>query len=143
MNSQDAGTDLLEQLRHLGLPQSDFAIFGSGPLFVRGIIPEINDLDVLCRGEAWLISRSVGTHEYLAKYETEIVSLHGGMITIGRKWGIGNFDTNELIDTAEIIDDLPFVRLQHVVNYKNIRGSEKDLNHLALLEESASLIKAI
>ena len=37
---------------------------------------------------------------------------------------------DELIDTAETIEGLPFVRLEHVVAYKRIRASAKDQVHL-------------
>ena len=40
-------------LRGLGLPAGDYAVFGSGPLLVRGIIARAGDLDVICRGAAW------------------------------------------------------------------------------------------
>jgi len=55
------------------------------------------------------------------------------------KWGIGDFDVDELIDTAEMIDSLPFVRLEHVISYKKIRSSGKDLLHLSALEASGHL----
>ena len=60
-------------------------------------------------------------------------------VTFGTKWGIGNFDVEELIDTAEIIDALPFVRLEHVIRYKQIRSSAKDLLHLDALKVSGYL----
>ena len=41
-----------------------------------------------------------------------------------------------MIDTAEIIDGLPFVRLEHVIAYKQIAGRPKDLQHLALIEKA-------
>ena len=40
------------------------------------------------------------------------------------------FDHDDLIDTAELIDGLPFVRLEHVIDYKQVRASPKDLLHL-------------
>ena len=40
----------------------------------------------------------------------------------------------QLIDTAERIDGLPFVRLKHVVRYKRLARRPKDLEHLRLLD---------
>lgn len=40
-----------------------------------------------------------------------------------------------LIDTAETIDGLPFVRLEHVRARKAAMGREKDLDDIALIEE--------
>lgn len=127
---------LFDQLRQLNLPPQGYAVFGSGPLFVRGIIPSVNDVDVICREEVWNIVSRIGNVEYLPEYGVSIVTLADGAITFGTKWGIGDFDIDELIATAEIIDGLPFVGLEHVIRYKKIRSSEKDLLHLAALEKS-------
>ncbi len=125
---------LFDQLKGLNLPAGDFAIFGSGPLVVRGIIPASNDLDILCRRLAWKTVREIGELEYLSDYDVSIVTMCDGCLTFGPEWGIGNFDINELIDSAEVIDGLPFVRLEHVACYKGIIKRPKDLEHLQALE---------
>lgn len=125
---------LFDQLRRLDLPPHGYAIFGSGPLAIRGIIPLSNDLDILCDKEVWELVSSIGTIEYLPEYDITIAKLSNGAVTFGTKWGIGNFDVNDLIFSAEIIDALPFVRLEHVICYKKIRSSAKDLLHLNALE---------
>ena len=114
----------------------DYAVFGSGPLAVRKIIPTCNDLDVLCRRDTWAAVNQIGAAEFLPAYGVTVISLFDGAITFGTKWGIGDFDVDELIDTAEVIEALPFVRLKHVVSYKTIRSSAKDLLHLEALNAS-------
>jgi hypothetical protein len=121
---------LFDKVRRLNLPLRDFAIFGSGPLAIRGIIPACNDLDILCRRKAWEIVRSMGKVEFLSEYNVTVASMCEHTLTFGTVWGIGDFDVDELIDTAEIISGLPFVQLEHVIRYKKIRLSEKDLLHL-------------
>jgi len=129
-------TSLFDQLRQLELPSEGYAIFGSGPLAIRGIIPACNDLDILCTQAVWDVVSQNGTTEFLPEYDVTIVSFLDGAMTFGTKWGIGDFDVTELIETAEIIDSLPFVRLEYVVRYKTIRSSAKDLRHLAALHAS-------
>ncbi|MGB5169277.1 MAG: hypothetical protein WBO84_14145 [Acidimicrobiia bacterium] len=132
MTSREHG--LFDLLRSLRLPTGDFAVFGSGPLIVRGIIEATNDLDVISREAAWERALRVGELVSLPDGAT-IVSCFDGAVTIGRSWAYGDFDIDELIDTAEVIDDLPFVRLEHVVRYKEIAARPKDLAHLELLTE--------
>lgn len=112
------------------LPTGDYAIFGSGPLLVRGIIEDSNDLDVICRGSVWDTVASSGELAYLEQYDVTIASFAAGRLTFGTRWGIGDFDTDLLIDTADLIDGIPFVRLEHVIEYKTIANRPKDIEHL-------------
>ncbi len=125
---------IFDRLRNLNLSAGDFAIFGSGPLIVRGIIQASNDLDVLCRRQAWKTVQELGEPEYLSNYDVNILTMCDGQLTFGEKWGIGEFDTDELIDCAEEIDGLPFVRLKYVASYKRISKRPKDLEHLEALD---------
>ena len=120
----------LEFLRSLDLPAGEYAIFGSGPLAVRGIIEHSHDLDVICRGAAWEQVRAAGRMRYLEEYDVQIVEFLDGSITFGQHWGIGDVSVDALIDTAEILDGLPFVRVEYVVDYKRIANRPKDKEHL-------------
>ncbi|MEE9298463.1 MAG: hypothetical protein V3V29_05450 [Acidimicrobiia bacterium] len=131
------GTELFDELRAMELPPGDFAVFGSGPLLVRGIIQVVNDFDVVCRGAAWERARELGRLVDIDHDGVQIVSTHGGAITFGITWGYGELDISDLIDTAETIAGLPFALLKHVVAYKQIAGRPKDLEHLRLLEQYA------
>jgi predicted nucleotidyltransferase len=126
-------TDLFDLLRSLYLAEGDYAVFGSGPLIVRGVIEATNDLDILSRGIAWATAAAAGELVELREHGVTVVSLFDGAITVGTEWAIGDFDVDELIDTAEMIDGIPFVRLEHVVAYKRLAGRPKDLEHLKLL----------
>lgn len=128
------GAGLFNFLRSLNLPDGGYAVFGSGPLIVRGIIEATNDIDVVSRGAAWERACELGELVNLVEYDVEIVSFLDRAITIGTSWAYGDVDIDAVIDTADIIDGLPFARLEHVVRYKNIAGRPKDLEHLRLLE---------
>jgi hypothetical protein len=132
VTTRDQG--LFGLLRSLELPTGDYAVFGSGPLIVRGIIEATNDLDVISRGRAWKHALRCGELVSLPDGD-RIVSCFDGAITIGRNWAYGDFDIDELINTAEAIDGIPFVRLEHVVRYKEIAARSKDVAHLERLAE--------
>jgi hypothetical protein len=121
-------------LRAVALPMGDYVVFGSGPLLVRGVISEVNDLDLLSRGRAWDAAESAGDRLYLAQHDVTVASFFEGLVTVGHSWAYGNVDIEELIDTAEIFDRFPFARLEHVVSYKKLAGRPKDLEHLHRLE---------
>lgn len=128
-------SDLFEALRDLDLPVGDYAIFGSGPLIVRGIIDATNDLDIITRGSTWAMVQDAGEQTTFDD-GNPCVTVHGGRLTFGITWKYGHFDLDELIDTAEVIAGLPFVRLEHVIRYKRAAGRPKDLDHLVAMERA-------
>ena len=44
-------------------------------------------------------------------------------------------DANKLIDEAEIIDNLPWVHIEHVLEYKKILNREKDIADIKIIED--------
>jgi hypothetical protein len=120
-------------LRSLQLPANDYAIFGSGPLVVRGVIETANDLDVLCRGAAWEAVCTLAPPKWDPKWSVELVSLYDDRLTFGTRWAIGEVDVDELIDSAEMIEGLPFARLAYVIEYKKRSARPKDIEHLEAL----------
>ncbi len=43
----------LEQLEKLNLPKGQWAIFGSGPLVIRGLLAENNDIDIIVKSDVF------------------------------------------------------------------------------------------
>ncbi len=121
----------IDELKALNLPDGSYAIFGSGPLAVRGI-REAKDLDVLVRKDVW--------DELAKKYTRNVkgTGLQIGNIEAFCQWSPWFDDPDALIDTAEVIDGLPFVRLEHVVSWKSAMGREKDIKDLELIENYLS-----
>jgi hypothetical protein len=97
------------------------------------LIDTVRDLDVIVRGKTWQQVKALGV--VVMQGEDETVDLGTGL-TFGRSWGYGVFDIDELIDDAEIIEGLPFVRLDAVIEFKKIADRPKDREHLRLLRES-------
>lgn len=128
-------TTVLELLRSTDLGEGDHAVFGSGPLLVRGIIDSVNDIDVVARGEAWRRATAAGELVHLPEHDITVVSLHDGRLTVGMAWAIGNIDIDNAIDSADIIEGSPWARLDLVVEYKRVADRPKDREHLRLLEQ--------
>ena len=123
---------MLRRLLDLELPDGEWALFGSGPLLARRWIEDVGDLDVIARGRAWDVAQTLGRPLHLDEHDVDVVAIEGG-ITIGARWAIGSFDVDELIDTAEFVDEVPCVRLEHVAAYKEIARRPKDLRHLEII----------
>ncbi|MCD6442311.1 hypothetical protein J7L24_02110 [bacterium] len=126
----------LEQLKKLNLPKGKFAIFGSGPLGVRNI-RDTHDLDVIIDEELF------DKYKIMPGWESKnferdgryVEMIENSGIEFYKKWEPGDWNARRLIDEAEFIDDLPFVRLEEVKKWKEISGREKDLKDIQLINE--------
>lgn len=111
----------LEELLALNLPTDDFAIFGSGPMAVRGM-RENDDIDIIARESAWLELAS--QYPKNIKSDKEIAIDH---ISIFRNWLPYFTNIEKLIDSADVIDGIRYVKLEYVKQWKQAYGREKDL----------------
>ena len=130
---------LFERLRSLELKPDDYAVFGSGPLAIRGLLDHVGDLDIITRGSAWDTVMTMGE---IVMYGEDVTVDLGNGLTFGRSWAYGDFDIDQLIDEAETIQGIRFAQMSAVVEFKRIAARPKDLEHLELLAH-AGLIQTI
>ena len=124
--------ELFQRVRDLNLPIGEYAIFGSGPMGVRGI-REMGDVDIIVTQKLWdnFIKRP--------DWEQRQVDNLDGMkneklnIEIWKDWWIG-WNVEQMIKEAEIIDGLAFVNLEMMIEWKTLIAREKDLNDLELIK---------
>ena len=123
----------LKKLKELDLPKGKFAIFGSGPICIRGL-RETGDLDVIVSEDIFnefknrsdfKLEKKKSGNEYLEKDNIELY----------RNWHPGKWDIEKLIQEAEIIDGFPFVKLEEVLKWKKLKGREKDIKDIKLIED--------
>ena len=124
------GPELFERLKELDLPEGHYAVFGSGPLLVRGIIEDAGDIDVIARGKAWTRALEQGDLTYLPEEGVTVVGFFDGALSVGTSWAFGDVAIRHLIDTAEEFDGVPFVLIAHGVAAKQGAGRDKDRVHL-------------
>jgi len=117
----------LSELKKLNLPEDKFAIFGSGPIAIRNLRMN-RDLDVIVKKDLW---------KKLMKIYPVDKSVNGikiGCIEIWDSWpGFENID--ELIDNADIIEWIRFVKLENVLKWKKVRNMQKDKEDIKLIED--------
>lgn len=105
---------------------------GTGPLLLRGWLEDVGDLDVITRGAAWEAAKGRGDIRTLSD-GNQLIAIEPG-VSVGRTWPYGDASLDEMIDTAEMIEGIPCVRLEHIVAYKRILDRPKDRAHIALIE---------
>lgn len=129
------GKELLKKLKSLNLPSEDYAIFGSGPMYPRGIKELGHDIDLVAKGKAWEIATTLGKVELTTSGLNKVVVLLDGEIEIFNGWWPGEWNIDDLIDTADIFDGIRYVNLQNLLKWKKVMGRPKDFEHIKLVEE--------
>jgi hypothetical protein len=131
---------LFQKLLSFNLPPEDFAVFGSGPMFVHGLRAAIGDLNVIARGKAWQQAHALGqeqaAHSGLGK---AILPVEG--IQIYNAWGPGTWTADDLIDTSEVIDGIRFVTLDKVAYWKGLMGRPKDIEDVKAINDYLKNLK--
>lgn len=125
---------LLEKVRNLNLPEGEYAIFGSGPICVRGLRDNMGDVDLIVRQRLWNQYENNPVWKRVEKNGTIGLQFDGNDIEMWHTWYPGKWDVDKLIDEAEIIDGLPFVRLETVLKWKKMYGRKKDRKDVKLIE---------
>lgn len=117
-----------DAIKDLHLPLGHYAITSSGPIGIRGL-RQINDGDLIVDDYLWNIltkKHKPETNNGLAK-----IVLLGGLVEIlGQGSFFNNLDpeypTVELqIETAKIINGLPFIKLKYIRQFKEKLGRKK------------------
>jgi hypothetical protein len=126
---------LLNVLLGLELDAKDYAVFGSAPLFMHGLKDSLRDLDVIARGTAWEQVLDLSRRGVLLAPETppsrlgRMVCHPEESIEIFDRWP--DVDVDKLIDSAKLIDGVPFVQVGDVLEWKSGANREKDRRDIA------------
>jgi hypothetical protein len=126
---------LMQKLLSLGLPPEDYAVFGSAPMALRGLKTLNNDIDVIARGAAWEKAKQYCFPEESPMRFGNFLKLFDGKIEIYHSWFPKDaWNVDELIDGAEVVDGVRYVKLEEVLKYKKARFAEKDRKDIEAIE---------
>ena len=125
--------DLFQRVKELKLPEGKYALFGSAPMGIRGI-KDCHDIDIIIAEDLWNTYRLNPDWKFgMTENGSEYLSC--GDIKLWYTWTPWYSDIENLIAEAEIIDGLPFVRLERVLEWKKKYSREKDLKDIEIIEK--------
>ncbi len=127
----------LTEIKKLNFPIGEYALFGSCPLGVRGI-RDSRDIDMVVDELLW---KKLAEKYKVEKFETgptrkKFIKI--GEIEVYPDWLPWLPNTKELIQTADIIEGVPFVKLKYVLEWKKTFGREKDRKDVKLIKKYQS-----
>ncbi|CAM5427647.1 MULTISPECIES: hypothetical protein [Streptomyces] len=130
-----AGHPLIRELCSLKLPTADYVVAGSGPLLAHGLRSVVHDLDVVARGDAWEAVLRLGDPEVPPSGFGRLVSLFDGDIEVFDRWLPGSPDPDRMIESAELVEGIPFSPLYEVLTWKERLGRRKDQEDVKLIRD--------
>jgi len=125
--------ELFIKVKNLKFPAGKYAIFGSGPIAIRGL-RKCKDIDIIVTEDVFNDYKKRSEWK-LKKFDDNADYLDKDGVELWKEWGPGEWDVNKLIKEAEIIDGLPFVILEETLRWKQINGRPKDLEDIELIKE--------
>jgi len=127
--------NLFNKVKDLKLPLGKYALFGSAPLGVRGL-KECSDVDLIVTEDLWQKYKDKPGWKYkITEKGVEHIEVDDGDIEIWHDWRPWYQDVTLFIDSAEMINGLPFVKLEYLIEWKKKFGREKDLKDLKAVEK--------
>jgi len=127
-----SNSDLFQKVKKLQLPQGEYALFGSAPLGIRGL-KECNDIDIIVTQKLWEELKNKSWKIKIAPHGSEYFEYDE--MEFWKDWRPGEWNIDELIQAAEIIEELSFVGLEQVLKWKKMMAREKDFKDIKRIEE--------
>lgn len=128
------GQEIITKVKELRLPEESYIVFGSCPMALAGI-RESSDIDMLVsddvfealRKQGWRILNKGGNDKPLTQEEFEA----------HKSWNFSSYQPTleQLLETATIIEDIPFASLEEVRKWKASSGRPKDLEDIRLIDD--------
>ena len=125
---------IFEKVKKLDLPPGEYVVIGAGILEALGI-RNTHDVDIIVAQK--LFEKLRESKIYKEEIRWNKIFLIGNQIEIGIKLDWENYSTTikEAINTATIIDGVPFLTLEETIKFKKAMGREKDFKDIELIEK--------
>ena len=124
---------ITERVRELDLPFGKYVIIGSGIMDALGI-RTAGDVDIAILPELHKELLASGEWEQEEKYGHIHLKREGVEITPDLPWEAYATTTQEAIDSATVIDGIPFMNLEELKKFKKALGREKDYRDIDLID---------
>ena len=124
---------IAEKVKALGLPEGAFVVVGSGVMDAMGIRKAV-DIDIVVatdvfeslRQRGWQVDDSDSVHPTIRRDEFEVSTAWRS------PWGA--MTVSDLQDDIVVIDEVAFVGLRLLLDWKRAAGRAKDIRDATLIE---------
>ncbi len=135
MRNKLSNQELFKRVKEMALPLGSYALFGSAPMCIRGL-KDCNDADLIVRNDIWEAYKEKTDWDYkITENGVEHIESRDGYVEMWHDWRPWYKKIDQFIADAEVIDDLPFVKLTYVLEWKKKFGREKDMRDAEIIEQ--------
>lgn len=128
------GNDIVKAVKKLNLPGGEYIVFGSCPMAIAGI-RESSDVDMMVSPALLAKFKQSGWQQVVKDdddrpYAYDVFEAH-------TEWNFSTYQPTleQLLSTATMIDDVPFVSLAEVRTWKMASGRPKDVIDVGLIDK--------
>jgi len=133
-NLENKRLNIFEKVKELNLPFGKYVVVSSGTLDVLGIRPA-SDIDIAVTKDLHEELRKDGTWREEELYGKIFLQKDIYTIIPQLDWDKYKTTTEEAINSALVIEDIPFMNLEELLKFKKAQNREKDMKDIKLLEE--------
>jgi len=119
--------ELLKRLKNLNLPKDQYAIFGSGPLAIRGL-KKADNLEIVVKLK--LFDELIKSYK---QTEPGLIEIDG--LKIYADWKSEIDDVEKVINQSEEIAGFKFVTLKDLIKWKRKRAYQEDYFDIGLIKD--------
>ncbi|OGZ63868.1 MAG: hypothetical protein A3A98_01100 [Candidatus Staskawiczbacteria bacterium RIFCSPLOWO2_01_FULL_40_39] len=133
MDLLEINMNIFERVKKLNFPLGEYVVIGAGILEAIGI-RNTHDVDIIVAPQ--LFEKLRESKIYKEEIKWGKIFLIGDEIEIGTKLDWENYSTTieEAINTAAIINGVPFLNLEETIKFKRAMGRKKDFKDIELIE---------
>ena len=126
--------NIIKEVKALNLPKGEYIVFGSGPMSVHRI-RDVRDIDLFVSPDLYQQLKLRGWEEKTRESGDKYLTHKN--VEVGKDWDYGSYNPSlkDLLETAEVIDGVPFANLEEVLKWKKALGRDKDKKDIGLIED--------
>lgn len=134
--------DIFGRVRGLGFPFGQYVVIGSGTLEALGL-RKAADVDIAVLPELYEELRVRGSLHEEERYDQVFLEGEGVTIIPRLEWEKYPTTAQEAIDTAIVINDIPFMSLEELKKFKLALGRPKDLEDIKLIDGYMAIVRGM
>ena len=125
--------DIIKLVKSLNLKKGEYSVFGSALLQIYKL-RNSNDIDIVVTKKLYTVLKDSANWEEKIHINGN-VSLYNNIFEIYKSWNFKNYNPSisELIRNSIYIENIPFVNIQEVLNWKRVRFLDKDKTDIKLI----------